>query len=342
MDVRQVIQGHITWQLGDGMKCKIYGQPWHGLWLLLKPGSVSQRRLVVSQLLAQTGGWNNEKLIQEFGFATALYIALSIQPPQLNSNRDDRLIFTYAKNGQFTLKMAYQLITSSSSAPSFHPSLLKAIWHTQGLLPRIRLFLWKIMHNSLPLGDTIGRRISNTARPCSICGCDDETIQHALFKCSWARTLWLASTLGIRSDNLPDSILDLLRIFMCNTDANRARLVANHLWALWKLRCTEVYEGKKATPQQFLAMAAAYDRLQIDAGLVTCRVDNTLQQQPQLGSATCEVDGSFSPPENGGWSYLLTSSEGEMLEYGVKSGLISSPMQAETKAMIKATRAVSN
>ncbi|KAJ4796181.1 RNA-directed DNA polymerase (reverse transcriptase)-related family protein [Rhynchospora pubera] len=340
MDARQNIQQHIVWQLGDGTKCQAFGQPWHGLWHLTSPSSSRQNNLLVSDLVNPVGGWNNEKLIHEFGFATALYIVISAKPPQVQSSREDRIIFSYAKNGQFSLRKAYQLVAEVSTSPDLYPALLKAIWQTKGVLPRVRLFLWKTMHNSLPLGDVIGRRISNATRPCSLCGYHAETLPHALFKCPWARSLWLTSALGLRTDELNENVSSILMAIFGGVDENRARLVANHLWALWKLRCTEVFGGKKATPNHFLALANSYDRLEILAGLTSGWDGGTNIQQVQVDSITCVIDGSFCQPDKAGWAYLLSDESGSMLEYGMQAGPLFSPLHAEIKAMLLAANMV--
>ncbi|KAJ4808037.1 Ribonuclease H-like superfamily protein [Rhynchospora pubera] len=294
MDARQLIQQHTVWQLGNGAQCQVFGQPWYGLWNLIKPSSTRQRRLTVSELLDSAGGWDNEKLIRELGFATALYISLSVKSPQLHPAREDRIVFSYAKNGQFTLRKAYQLLTPAPAPLVFSTVILKAIWRTGGLLPRIRVFLWKAMHNSLPVGDVLGRRISNTPRPCALCGDQAETVCHALFKCPWVRSLWMASSVGLRTKDLPDNVSNLLTAVFGDSEENRSWLTANHIWALWKLRCTEVYEGKKATPQKFIALAASYDRLETVAGLTKGVIGDDTKQLVQGGTVTCVVDGSFS------------------------------------------------
>ncbi|KAJ1702528.1 hypothetical protein LUZ63_002307 [Rhynchospora breviuscula] len=232
MDARQVMQQHVTWQLEDGSVCGAFGQPWHNFWTQVNPSSSRQRRFFVSYFLNPSGQWDCGKLIEEFGFAIALFISMSIKPPLLEPTRADRLIFTYARNGQFTLKRAYHLVAPEVAPPNFPPDLISLIWNTKGLLPRIRLFLWKIMHNGLPLGDLIGRRISNTSRPCSLCGFHAETIQHALFKCPWAQSLWFASSLGLHTDDLPENIPVLLKMILGTVREDRTCIVANHLWAL--------------------------------------------------------------------------------------------------------------
>ncbi|KAJ4820852.1 Ribonuclease H-like superfamily protein [Rhynchospora pubera] len=341
MDARSTIQQHVNWQLGDGTLCRAFGQPWHDLWHLIKPASLNQNHIVVSELLNVEGGWDTSKLIQVFGFATALFISISVKPPQSNPRREDRLIFTYAKNGKFSLRKAYLLLAPASPSPTFNQKLLKALWQTQGLLPRVRIFLWKTMHNSLPLGDILGRRIANVPRPCSLCGYTAETITHALFKCPWARTLWLSSEFGLRTDELDDNVTALLMTIFGEPEENRTRLMANHLWALWKLRCKEVYEAKKTTPLQFLTLANSYEKLAILSGTTPGSDGCTISQQVQVGSITCAVDGSFLLPDSAGWAYLLSDGGGRMIEYGLQAGLLSSPLHAEIMAMLGATTAAS-
>ncbi|KAJ1701398.1 hypothetical protein LUZ63_001177 [Rhynchospora breviuscula] len=113
------------------------------------------------------------------------------------------------------------------------------------------------------------------------------------------------------------------------------------MWALWKLRCKEVYEAKKATPLQFLALANSYERLAILSGTMLGSDGYTTPQQVQVGSITCAVDGSFLLPDSAGWAYLLSDGGGSMIEYGLQAGSLSSPLHAEIMAMLGATAAAS-
>lgn len=119
MDLRPVMEVNIAWKIGSGETINIYSQPWFPGWQELKATTSQQRAQRVAFLLDPiTRLWNFEALQQLFGLSRALLFATmdSIKPsPQPAS---DTLIFTFAKNGVFSVRKAYQLLKNASAVTS--------------------------------------------------------------------------------------------------------------------------------------------------------------------------------------------------------------------------------
>ncbi|XP_038982149.1 uncharacterized protein LOC120110643 [Phoenix dactylifera] len=62
------------------------------------------------------------------------------------------------------------------------------IWRL-GLHPRVALFLWKVVWDRLPTRAVLGGRGVRIPLVCGVCGVA-ETVDHALFRCTWARATW--------------------------------------------------------------------------------------------------------------------------------------------------------
>ncbi|KAJ4788892.1 Ribonuclease H-like superfamily protein [Rhynchospora pubera] len=304
--------------------------------------------MVVADLVQQGGAsWDPQRLIDAFGFGTALFISIKFPVPPLNALHQDRLILTTTRTGKFSFKAAYHLLASSSNAvPSMHTELLKLIWHSPGILPRIQIFLWKLLWDALPVQGSILNRLGSPTPPCVMCQQGPENTIHALFLCHHARAFWFASPLCLRFDSSIGSVAALLNSLSTTLRGRLFVSFANLLWALWKHRCSFVYEGKKFAVQAALYQAAYYNQLSIASSNMTLsrklgqprheagHMDGTVAQ-----GMICFVDGSFDTLKKGGWAFLIFD-KGRLLYYGADSGSVSSPFLAELKAMEAGVRAV--
>ncbi|KAJ4809917.1 Ribonuclease H-like superfamily protein [Rhynchospora pubera] len=222
-------------------------------------------------------------------------------PQGLNlSHHLDRPIFTATKNGKFTLKGAYYAILSEHETSFTSPmmrSLVKRTWHCKGLLPKVRIFLWKVVRAILPVDQIFVNRMRKQQQGCPICGYHSEDVVHALFKCQQARCIWLSSSMGIRTDSLPENIVQLMGELTTAVDDHVFTKLANILWYYWKDRCTQVYEGKTVKWHQVLAQALGLEKLMSLAQLTMSTP--TIQGDEDITNSdyVCYVDGSwaFSP-----------------------------------------------
>lgn len=58
---------------------------------------------------------------------------------------------------------------------------------------KIHHFLWKCINNSLPVKGNLRTRGLQGCTACSLCGEDNETVEHVLFACPKARETWKLS-----------------------------------------------------------------------------------------------------------------------------------------------------
>ncbi|KAJ4815304.1 hypothetical protein LUZ62_027870 [Rhynchospora pubera] len=344
--MREILKPKIAWQVGRGDKCKAFAEPWHDFWQTFQPQNLAQQRLTLHDLLDAEGlNWSHDALVTYFGTGVALHILSKYPRPQINtSTREDRLIFTPAKSGQLTFKEACKLL----QAPHPHTNqqmqdVLKVVWHCPGILPRIRLFLWKTIVKGVPLRGTFADRLGLLPPDCSVCGQGIEEAKHTLFDCSFAKGYWFSSPLAMRVDSLPHDMISLLYSICQALQAVQFVQFANLLWALWKSRCSHIMEGKKLETKKIYQLANYHNNLsrlvssmQIPGSLKHIWARN---EEGRGDGVECFTDGSLGENLSAGWAYVLWS-QGELLHYAAECGSGTSALSVEISAMQLAVKSV--
>ena len=122
-------------------------------------------------------GWNWFKL----AFELPIEIKVDIQavPIPIVARSNDNLAWKFSTKGEFDLKSAYLLASKLMEAESFPGSW---IWKLQ-TLPRIQMFIWKCMHNSIRVKNCLANRGIPTDASYLLCHDQVESISHALRDC---------------------------------------------------------------------------------------------------------------------------------------------------------------
>ncbi|KAJ4789072.1 RNA-directed DNA polymerase (reverse transcriptase)-related family protein [Rhynchospora pubera] len=312
MQNRELIKPFIKWQIGRGDKCRVYGEPWHDSWQAITPTSVRQRNLRLQDLTDNEGAtWSHDSLANNLGVPVGLRITTIYPwPPMKNNMRPDRLLYTSNASGSFNFKEACKLVQGvAPTLSSRESSILKAIWHSPGLIPRVRLFLWKLVNNALPVTGTCASRLRKPVPLCEVCNLQPDLPPHALFQCPFAETFWFASPFCMRTQCLPFDVKELVFTVCQSLQGSMFVGFAYHLWALWKTRLTSNFTIPKPL------------RL----------VWQQNQRSAQEGFM-CFVDGSFDLPNYGGWAYAMHTGD-SLVEYKLGGGDAFSAFGTELQAM---------
>jgi hypothetical protein len=159
----QLLKDGVVWRVGDGTDIKIWNDPWLPREGATKP--ITQRRncllTKVCELIDPSTGQWDETLIRtifcEFDASTILAIPIC-------EDFEDFVAWQHDEKGVFSVKSAYKLYvrtrdgpqaTSSTAAPA--EQFWKAIWKIP-VIPKIQQFIWRLVHNSLPMKVNIKRR----------------------------------------------------------------------------------------------------------------------------------------------------------------------------------------
>ncbi|XP_043693124.1 uncharacterized protein LOC122643575 [Telopea speciosissima] len=170
-----------------------------------KPNGVTEEK-VQDLIDLQNHSWKIETLQCLFSPREVTAI-LAIKLPVFPS--PDTLIWGGDKKGIFSVKYAYHLscnirdqqqaLNSSSSrthswdlVPS---STWKLIWNCQSY-PKIKSFMWKACAQGLPTSENLIKRQMQVDLLCRRCGSCNESMDHILFECQYAKAVWFSSNLS--------------------------------------------------------------------------------------------------------------------------------------------------
>ncbi|XP_050238127.1 uncharacterized protein LOC126687613 [Mercurialis annua] len=193
--------------------------------------------------------WDRDKVVSAFSSQVAKEI---LKIPISNRLPPDKLFWPSNKNGLYTVKSGYYKACSilnrgsaSSSSSSDHSDLWKTIWRVL-VQPKIRHFLWRICHGTVPCKN-------NLVRPSFICVeglrgsprfvvviASESSVDHGptLLLVDWIRSMFES----LKSDELQAFIVSL--------------------WVLWNDRNNIVFDNPRL-PAQFLfsSVPAPCDRV---------------------------------------------------------------------------------
>ncbi|XP_021979157.1 uncharacterized protein LOC110875266 [Helianthus annuus] len=122
------------------------------------------------------------------------------------------------------------------------------------------MFAWRAIDNNIPTATTLGGRglILQNNR-CRMCDTEEETTDHVLLQCSFAKQIWEAVLGWVKYNeiNLGESIKQVLHEV---NDLQRGRnkrkiihaFVLQTMWRLWKVRNDKIFNGKTGVIQNVI------------------------------------------------------------------------------------------
>jgi hypothetical protein len=169
-----------------------------------------------------------------------------------------QLRWSETQSGKFTVRSAYQLLEKttreenrgeSSSSQTFR-WLWRKTWKL-GIPGKIKHFIWRAYHDSLPTSHNLFRRKITPNPFCNICDQEEETTYHALWKCAMARNTW--ALVPGRVQKLPNQGEDFPRFMLWifqNFSKTEVEEWATISWAIWSARNCYIFEAHQKGPQQ--------------------------------------------------------------------------------------------
>jgi hypothetical protein len=144
------------------------------------------------------GGWDEQLVRDTFWVEDAvaiLSIPMGVETP-------DWLAWHFDSKGQFSVRSAYKLAVQTRDNEAGRTAEVSVgggttdpqfPWHKiwQMKVPnKVQMFLWRLIHNSLPVRNNLKRRKVKTKTVCPMCKRLDEDCGHVFFKCKKARECW--------------------------------------------------------------------------------------------------------------------------------------------------------
>ncbi|GLT58613.1 hypothetical protein SLA2020_314900 [Shorea laevis] len=349
----------MRWNVGNGSNVLIYEDKWVPTLLGFKVTSHPENHSLFSyvcELLDDGGEWDITKLNISFNNKECreiLKIPTGACP--------DSLIWHHDKYNKFSIKSAYLLAYNTAHEPGSRESNLnmtigewKHLWKLK-IPPKVRVFVWRAILNSLPSLDNLVKRGVVQEMTCPNCHGADETLMHLLFFCPQVEPIWFGSTLGLNPRQLGvNCFRDLWRYI--NGVAKQMGLplmveqCAIICWHLWKARNEKHFEHVDFNPHQILARISTMiqdysSSMSNNLMLSPSRSQDKGKQQqsswvrPPRGFLKVNVDASYSPQRGlAALAMVGRNFKGEICLGESWLSMALSPLMAEAVALNKAAK----
>ncbi|KAL0695177.1 hypothetical protein Bca4012_062357 [Brassica carinata] len=248
---RELLKKGLRPRVGDGLNTRFWLDRWiedpeEGLRAPWIKNQVFDVNLRASSLIdVNSKRWNLSSLEEVF-VQGEVKILMRNQPV---IERPDFFTWKFNKSGQMTVKSAYWLASTQKAESNIpeafmDPSinvLKDRVWKVK-TLPKIRVFLWKILSDALPTADLLIARGMKVDNRCQTCGGELDSVNHLLFECCFARQVWAVSLIPQQRGGFDDSsiytninhLLNLNDLKQLNEKVRRVWPWI--LWNLWKRR----------------------------------------------------------------------------------------------------------
>lgn len=255
---KDLVSAEICWRVGNRENIDIWRHKWIPGYDSFRPKTPdlgSEGPLSVSFLIhPNLNDWDLPVLTFLFWQDDVNEI---LKIPLANWDALDTQVWHYAKHGRYTVSSAYHLAmklrqkqeeneTGASSRP------VQRNWNFVWSLKvpnKVRLFLCRVLHNSLPTNSELQRRHLFDENLCGICGQQGETILHLFRDCHFARQYWAISNFPTASIYWDTSdIWDWINGVRVRLDGQEFGLFVLSCWSIWYCRNKLVHDQQLFTP----------------------------------------------------------------------------------------------
>ncbi|KAK4258521.1 hypothetical protein QN277_004963 [Acacia crassicarpa] len=303
---RHIIEKGTKWQIRNGSMVRFFEDRW------LFDGKISDQCLrILSDEESRSsvadwvlnGFWDMDRLAGIVN--TSILQRLISHLPPVSSAGYDVMTWGASGNGIFSIRSAYFLIENNPL--NLKCNLFKHIWKWNGM-ERIRVFLWRVVLNSLP---TNGWRSSwSSASPlCGYCNQALEDSLHVLRDCIYAKRLWLKLiprryVHQFFSSQMEDWLsMNFTGKFCTDLGNDWALIFGVSIWKLWSWRNAAIFDSSFSKPRDphsvILHSWRRYTGFRISP--TSCFLSSTIPdvvqcwQPPHEGWVKLNVDGAMVP-----------------------------------------------
>lgn len=186
---------------------------------------------------------------------------------QLRPGIADRVRWAWETSGVFSVRSAY----ASRFIGREHDLGASFTWHSRAPL-RCKFFSWLILKDRVWTSDRLARHGLPHQETCPLCSQEQESIDHLLIACVFARSVWfeVLSALG-QEDRSPGPGDRLLHWCTALASGQRNRKDLNTLamlvlWEMWKHRNAVVFDNASPSLQDILRLIVNVGREWVLAG----------------------------------------------------------------------------
>ena len=188
----------------------------------------------------------------------------------LHPETPDQFRWKLTQDGSYSSKSAYAAFFEGS----IKFGSWRRIWKTWAP-PRCKFFIWLVFHNRVWTADRLAKRNLPHPEKCPLCDQEDETINHLIVGCVFARQVWslVFQHLGLSQLDPQPSVTRFSGWWKRSSAAvpKEVRKGLNSLiilvtWEIWKHRNTCVFDKKRPSVHEVLAAISSEGGLWCSAG----------------------------------------------------------------------------
>ncbi|XVF29958.1 hypothetical protein REPUB_Repub16aG0015900 [Reevesia pubescens] len=239
----------------------------------------------------------NESLLKEF--FTNDEVSLIMQIPIGANPQPDVLVWNETSTGQFSVKSAYHVARRhmgiAGDLTLNRDGLWKIIWGAP-VLPRVTIFLWRVVWNIIPTARNLANRGIDINDVCCVCGTNGETWLHIFFFCDFSKRIWDDLCHWVRPyvQAASDDGTFWSQFFQIAHDKECMSTIAYILWLIWRNRNNSLHDQVCMTPLSLCRTLFTYLPATIPlANGVSAMTPDLEWQPPSRGSIKVNVDAAF-------------------------------------------------
>jgi hypothetical protein len=336
----------IIWRVGNGSEINVWKDPWIARDGMRVPFTPKGQNLItkVAELICPISGNWDEPLVRDIFWPTEAEIIL---PTPIREDVEDFWAWHPDAKGLFSVKSAYKLhalhmCAASGAREAAQPD---PIWDKIWSLPcpmKVKHFVWRLAHDSLPLRMNIKRRGVDLDPICLVCLRSDEVGAHTFLKCKALKHCWRE----LQMEQIRLKLLEcanarevLWTILDLNIEQKLRALIL--CWQWWSAR-NKLNAGDKARTAGDICTAVY--RWVNDCKMFYLKGTSTAVKQPARWTKPTgdfikfNTDGAFFPgSNNGGWGFIPRDAQGDVRGSGYGHlRYIREPLRAEAEACVRA------
>ncbi|KAJ9556757.1 hypothetical protein OSB04_011371 [Centaurea solstitialis] len=187
-----VLEKGLRWKVGNGLSINVWNDSWirdDSNFKIETSINPSRTNLTVRELMdPQNLRWNVDLIHQ---LLCPRDCAKILQIPFPSVSREDKLIWHWTQDGNYSVKSRYRTITETL-APTRHLFVngdWKLNWKSN-IPNKVKYFVWRALREILPTRSALQTRGIQVSPLCPLCNRNIENVWHALVDCPSIRPIW--------------------------------------------------------------------------------------------------------------------------------------------------------
>ncbi|CAG7896290.1 unnamed protein product [Brassica rapa] len=228
----------------------------------------------------------------------------------------------YAYSGTYSTKTGYhssmeKRAETETTTTHLSQEWMKEVWTIQ-TAPKLKLFIWKIKHRALPVGNRLEARQITIEAKCIHCD-GEETINHLFFHCPYAKKVWELILFSGEFTPSPQNNFDvewkklLQAVTLPPVGMGICPLAPWILWSIWSARNQKIFQKRSFSEQETVTKAIVDAKEWLEAQTVALTSQHKKHPQVRDGfEVICRSDAAWKQEHKAAglaWSFYQNQNE---------------------------------